>query len=64
MEITFLLLPLSLILGLIAFLAFAWSVLSGQYDDVDSSALRPLTDEEGPVSAERNEQHGETPRSS
>lgn len=41
-----LLIPMSLVLGLIGLGAFLWSMRSGQYDDLMGSAERVLLDEE------------------
>jgi cbb3-type cytochrome oxidase maturation protein len=45
MEIIYLLLPLSLLLALVALLAFLWSARSGQFDDLDTPSRRILFDE-------------------
>ena len=41
-----LLIPLALFMGLAGLAAFFWSLESGQYDDLDGSAMRILIDEE------------------
>ena len=46
MDIVFVLLPLAIILALLGVLAFVWSVRSGQYDDLETPAIRTLFDEE------------------
>jgi cbb3-type cytochrome oxidase maturation protein len=38
------LVPVALLLGLTGLLAFAWSISSGQYDDLDGAAWRALDD--------------------
>ena len=40
------LVPLALLLGGMALLAFLWSLRNGQYDDLDGAAQRVLLDEE------------------
>jgi cbb3-type cytochrome oxidase maturation protein len=42
-----LLILLSLVLGLAAWIAFVWSVRSGQYDDPEGPKYRMLDDDEG-----------------
>ena len=41
-----LLIPIALLMGLTGLAAFFWSLESGQYDDLDGSAMRILIDEE------------------
>ena len=41
------LIPLALLLGGAALVAFLWSLGSGQYDDLDGAAERILLDEDG-----------------
>jgi cbb3-type cytochrome oxidase maturation protein len=40
------LIPLALLLGAAALGAFFWSLMSGQYDDLDGAAERILLDDE------------------
>lgn len=40
------LIPIALVAGLVALVAFLWSVRSGQYDDLDGAAHRILLDDE------------------
>ena len=40
------LVPLALLLGLIALIAFMWSLRSGQFDDLDGAAHRVLMDDD------------------
>jgi len=47
MNIVFVLLPLSLLLAVIGLLGFLWANRDGQFDDVDSPALRALLDDDG-----------------
>ena len=46
MSILALLIPTSIILGLIGLGAFLWSMRDGQYEDLEGSAERVLLDEE------------------
>ncbi|MBD0273697.1 MAG: cbb3-type cytochrome oxidase assembly protein CcoS [Acetobacteraceae bacterium] len=43
------LIPLTLALGLGAVALFAWTVRSGQYDDLDAAAYRVLRDDDAPA---------------
>ena len=45
MDIVMFLAPFSLALGLIAVVAFGWSLKAGQYDDPAGDAARILTDD-------------------
>ena len=45
MNIVFVLIPLSLVLVALAMLAFFWSVNHAQFDDLDTPALIPLSEE-------------------
>lgn len=42
MTVLFLVVPLAIVASLIAVVAFAWSVDSGQFDDLETPALRML----------------------
>lgn len=42
MEIIFVLVPVSLVIVMIALVAFVWSVNDGQYEDMDKEAARIL----------------------
>ncbi|MBT4568728.1 cbb3-type cytochrome oxidase assembly protein CcoS [Rhodobacteraceae bacterium nBUS_24] len=46
MNILVILIPVSLILGLIGLLTFVWTVRTGQYDDVKGAAERVLIEED------------------
>lgn len=46
MSIIFVLLPLSLLLGIIFFLGYLWSVKNDQFEDLDTPAVRMLADED------------------
>lgn len=43
------LIPIALGLGLTGLAAFFWSIKDGQFDDPDGSALRILTEDDGPI---------------
>lgn len=53
MSILYVLVPVALGLVLVAVGAYVWSVRSGQFDDLDTPALRPLIDEPAPKAPER-----------
>jgi len=46
MTVLIYLVPIALGLGLMGLLAFLWSLRSGQYDDLEGTAYRILTDED------------------
>lgn len=45
MTAIYLMLPVSLLLGLIFLIAYIWSVRTGQYEDTSTPALRILTED-------------------
>jgi len=45
-SIIYLVLPLALLIVLAAVVAFVWAAKRGQYDDLDTPALRVLHDDE------------------
>jgi len=49
MNIILVLIPLSLVLLLAAAWAFFWGVNHAQFDDLETPALLPLSDEGGPA---------------
>ena len=51
MSILFALIPLAVVLLAVAVWAFFWAVRSGQFDDLDTPAVRILLDEEEPRDA-------------
>jgi cbb3-type cytochrome oxidase maturation protein len=55
MDMVFVLLPLSLLLALGGFFAYLWAVRSGQFEDLETPALRMLQDEEAELSSPRPE---------
>lgn len=48
METIFVLLPLALLIAGIALALFVWAARSGQFDDLDTPAVRILFDDETP----------------
>lgn len=49
MNVLLVLVPCSLVLGLLALLAFVWTIRSEQYNDLEGDAMRILGDaEDGP----------------
>jgi cbb3-type cytochrome oxidase maturation protein len=46
METVFILIPLALLIAGIALALFIWAVASGQYDDLETPAVRILFDED------------------
>jgi cbb3-type cytochrome oxidase maturation protein len=46
MSVVYVALPAALILAGIALAAFIWSVRSGQMDDLDTPAIRPLIEDD------------------
>jgi cbb3-type cytochrome oxidase maturation protein len=53
METIFVLLPLALLIAAIAVAFFIWAAMSGQFDDLDTPAVRILFDDEAPVGSKR-----------
>lgn len=47
MNILIILVPLALLLGFIFLFYFLWANNSGQFDDLDTPALKMLTEDEG-----------------
>jgi cbb3-type cytochrome oxidase maturation protein len=50
-TILFALIPLAMALLALALWAFFWAVRAGQFDDLETPALRILLDEQGPHDA-------------
>ena len=48
MSVIFIVLPLALLVVMIAVVAYMWSARNGQFDDLDTPAVRMLHDDEGP----------------
>jgi cbb3-type cytochrome oxidase maturation protein len=53
MSVVFVLLPLALLIAGVAVALFIWAVRSGQYDDLDTPAVRILFDDEVPADGRR-----------
>ena len=51
METIFVLLPLALLIAAVAVGFFIWAAMSGQFDDLDTPAVRMLFDDEQPAAA-------------
>lgn len=47
MSIVYLVLPLALVIVLAAVLAFVWAARGGQFDDLETPALRMMHDDDG-----------------
>ena len=45
MSVLYLVLPLALVIATVAVWAFVWSVRGGQFDDLDTPAIRMLHDD-------------------
>lgn len=56
MNVLALLIPTSIVLGLIGLGAFLWSMRSGQYEDLMGSAERVLDDDEEPLPVRAKEE--------
>ncbi|HEY5440363.1 MAG TPA: cbb3-type cytochrome oxidase assembly protein CcoS [Gemmatimonadaceae bacterium] len=48
MSVIFIVVPLALLIVLIAVIAYVWSARAGQFDDLDTPAMRMLHDDDGP----------------
>ena len=46
MDILLYLIPIALLLGIVALIAFLWSLKSGQYEDMEGAANRILFDDD------------------
>ena len=46
MSVIYLLLPVATLLAIVAVAAFIWAVRRGQFDDLDTPAIRILHDDE------------------
>lgn len=64
METIFVLLPLALLIAAIAVGLFVWAARSGQFDDLDTPAVRILFDDEEPERRKRpdSQTEGRVPR--
>ncbi|HVZ48372.1 MAG TPA: cbb3-type cytochrome oxidase assembly protein CcoS [Gemmatimonadaceae bacterium] len=53
MSVLYVLIPLALAIVVVAVVAYVWSARSGQFDDLETPALRPLIDEESKAPSRR-----------
>lgn len=51
LEALYLLIPVSVLLAIVALGLFLWAMLTGQFDDLETPALRILFEEEAPPAA-------------
>jgi cbb3-type cytochrome oxidase maturation protein len=51
MSIIFFILPITLLLSLSAVVAFSWATRQGQFDDLQTPAIRALHDAQPPLEA-------------
>jgi cbb3-type cytochrome oxidase maturation protein len=51
--------PVTFVLVALGFASFIWTVKNGQYKDMEDSARRILTDEDGPMPRDFDDQAGE-----
>ena len=54
MSIIYVIFPLALVIAAVALGAFIWSVRKGQFDDLDTPALRMLEDDDDMVAGSRS----------
>jgi len=59
MSVLFIVLPLALVIVLIAVGAYVWSARTGQFDDLDTPALRMLHDDDGSLADAHSTDHGQ-----
>ncbi len=59
MSILFLILPITLLLSGAAVVAFAWATRSGQFDDLETPAIRLLHEQPARPSIARDQPSGE-----
>lgn len=52
LDVLYLLIPASVLLALVALALFVWAIHSGQFDDLETPAIRILFDD-APASAEK-----------
>ena len=52
MSVLLLLIPVTLLMGIVALGAFFWSVRTGQYEDLAGDSARILFDEDRPLNPE------------
>ena len=59
MELILVLLPLALLLAALAVAAFIWAARRGQFDDLETPALRVLFEDEEKKPADKDEEKGD-----
>jgi len=64
MSIIFLVLPVTLLLSIGAVAAFAWATRSGQFDDLETPAIRLLHDESSQRARDAKPRTHDEPRAS
>jgi len=62
METIFVLLPFALLIAAIAVGCFVWAARTGQFDDLDTPAMRILFDDERPAPRPESQPQGSTRR--
>ncbi len=61
MNILFLLVPVAIVLAAAGVAGFLWAVRSGQFDDVQTPALRVLIEDDAPVQRRPNAPENKAP---
>ena len=56
MTILYLLIPLSIMMVIIAIIAFRWAIKNRQFDDLDAPSMIPLLDDERERQSKNSEQ--------
>ncbi|HCS54304.1 cbb3-type cytochrome oxidase assembly protein CcoS [Rubinisphaera sp.] len=59
MSVIYVALPIALLLGTAAVIAFIWSVNNGQLDDLETPAIRMLRDDSRKATSEKHRKPGE-----
>jgi len=54
MSMIYIVFPLALAIVIVAIIAFIWATRSGQFDDLDTPAMRVLHDQETPPTPQPN----------
>lgn len=57
MSVIFIVLPLAVVLAAVALAGFAWAVRGGQFDDLDTPAVRVIVDDEDAAAGMRGPRH-------
>ena len=61
MSVLFIVLPLALVIVMIAVAAYVWSARTGQFDDLDTPAMRMLHDDDGSLADARSTDNSQRP---